>query len=144
VPALTVWAIRCALVYLGVGFTLGGLMLAARAGAISAALMSIRPLHIELLLIGWTVQLAFGVGYWILPRIKGGRESEPLAWLSLLLLNLGVLTTGIGGVLAAQRGVLIAGRAAELLAAFAFALHAWPRARLYSSLRHRENIGLGR
>jgi len=32
-------------------------------------------------------------------------------------------------------GVLVLGRIAELLAAFAFALHAWPRARLYSSLR---------
>lgn len=135
-PALSVWAIRCALLYLGLGFTLGGLMLGARAGAISAAAMQIRPLHIELLLIGWTVQLAFGVGYWILPRTRGGgRRSEPLAWASVLLLNLGVLTTGIGGFLAAPRGVLVGGRIAELLAAFAFALHAWPRARLYSSLR---------
>jgi heme/copper-type cytochrome/quinol oxidase subunit 1 len=134
-PALSVWAIRCALLYLGMGFTLGGLLLGARAGAISAALMRILPLHIELLLIGWMVQLAFGVGYWILPRSKGSRRSERLAWASLLLLNIGVLTTGIGGFLAAQRGVLVLGRVAELLAAFAFALHAWPRARLYSSLR---------
>jgi cbb3-type cytochrome oxidase subunit 1 len=134
-PTLSVWAIRCALLYLGVGFTLGGLMLGARSGVLSAGLMRIRPLHIELLLIGWTVQLAFGVSYWILPRTKGGRRTEPLAWGSLLLLNMGVLTTGIGGFLAAQRGVLVLGRVAELLAAFAFALHAWPRARLYSSLR---------
>lgn len=134
-PALSVWAIRCALLYLGIGFTLGGFMLGVRAGAISAALMRIRPLHVELVLIGWMVQLAFGVGYWILPRTKSGSRREPLAWASLLLLNLGVLTTGIGGILAAERGVLVVGRVAELLAALAFALHAWPRARLYSSLR---------
>ena len=70
------------------------------------------------------VQLAFGVAYWILPRQRGaGRGNERLAWAGLLLLNLGVLTAGVGGVLGAWGPVIAAGRAAEFLAAVAFAGH---------------------
>jgi cbb3-type cytochrome oxidase subunit 1 len=133
VPALTVYALRIALSYLGIGFTIGALMLGVRGVSASSEVLRLRPLHLELLLIGWTVQLAFGVAFWILPRRSGlGRGNERLAWGSLLLLNLGVLTVGVGSVLSASPGVLIAGRSAELLAGLAFAAHAWPRARGYS------------
>ena len=133
-PTLTVWALRIALSYLGIGFTLVALMLAARGGNGPSSLLSLRPLHAEILLIGWTVQLAFAVAYWILPRTPGGgRASPPLAWAALLLLNAGVLMVGIGAVLDLPRSILIAGRWAELLAALAFAVHAWPRARAYSA-----------
>jgi hypothetical protein len=87
----------------------------------------------ELLLVGWMVQLALAIGYWILPRRAGeGRGNERLAWGSLLLLNAGVLSVGLGSVLAAPAFVLIAGRTAELLAALGFAAHAWPRVRGYA------------
>jgi len=133
VPALTVYALRIALSYLGIGFTIGALMLGVRGVSASSEVLRLRPLHLELLLMGWTVQLAFGVAFWILPRRSGlGRGNERLAWGSLLLLNLGVLIVGLGGVLSASAGVLIAGRSAELLAGLAFAAHAWPRARRYS------------
>ena len=132
-PALTVYALRIALSYLGIGFTIGALMLGVRGVSASSEVLRLRPLHLELLLMGWTVQLAFGVAFWILPRRSGlGRGNERLAWGSLLLLNLGVLTVGVGGVLSTSPGVLIAGRFAELLAGVAFAAHAWPRARRYS------------
>src|SRR5215204_635354 len=108
-------------------------MLGVRGVSASSEVLRLRPLHLELLLVGWTVQLAFGVAFWILPRRSGlGRGNERLAWGSLLLLNLGVLTVGVGGVISASPGVLIAGRFAELLAGVAFAAHAWPRARRYS------------
>ena len=132
-PALTVYALRVALSYLGIGFTIGALMLGVRGVSASSEVLRLRPLHLELLLIGWTVQLAFGVAFWILPRLSDqGRGNEWLAWGSLLLLNLGVLIVGLGGVLSASAGVLIAGRSAELLAGLAFAAHAWPRGRRYS------------
>src|SRR5215204_2581221 len=103
-------------------------MLGVRGVSASSEVLRLRPLHLELLLVGWTVQLAFGVAFWILPRRSGlGRGNERLAWGSLLL-----LTVGVGGVISASPGVLIAGRFAELLAGVAFAAHAWPRARRYS------------
>jgi hypothetical protein len=136
VPTLTVYALRIALSYLGIGFTIGALMLGASGVSASSELLRLRPLHLELLLIGWTLQLAFGVAFWILPRRAGlGRGNERLAWGSLLLLNIGVLTVGVGSIISASPGVLIPGRLAELLAGLAFAAHAWPRLRRYS-VRH--------
>jgi hypothetical protein len=111
-------------------------MLAAPGLHLSPTTLILRPLHIELLLVGWMVQLAFGVGYWILPRRPGmGRGNEGLAWAALLLLNTGVLVVGVGSTAEAPAAFILAGRGAELLAALAFAGHAWPRARLYGPLR---------
>lgn len=133
-PALSVWSIRAALLYLGIGFTLGGLMLAAPGLQLPQSVMRLRPLHTELLLVGWMVQLAFGVAYWILPRTGRGRRTG-LALVALLLLNLGVLVVGLGTLLALSQRFIAAGRAAELVAAVAFGAHAWPRARSYTGLR---------
>jgi cbb3-type cytochrome oxidase subunit 1 len=130
---LTVCALRIALSYLGIGFTIGALMLGSLGMSTSSDILRLRPLHTEFLLTGWMVQLAFGVAFWILPRRSGsGRGNERLAWGSLLLLNLGVLSVGVGTVLHPSRGFLTAGRSAELLAGFAFVLHAWHRARRYT------------
>jgi len=132
-PTLTVWALRAALSYLGIGFTLGAVMLAARGLGSASAALRYRPLHAELLLVGWMLQLAFGVAYWILPRRPGSdRGGERLAWSALLLLNLGIWSVGVGALFDAPAGVLVAGRSAELLAAMVFATHAWPRVRAYS------------
>ncbi|HEU5041749.1 MAG TPA: hypothetical protein VFT84_13045 [Gemmatimonadales bacterium] len=121
-PRLSVWMIRTALLHLALGFLIGALLLARRSLPPSAFLPLLRPLHAELLLLGWTVQLAMGVAFWILPRFRTGPERgrEWPAWLAYVLLNLGVLATGTA--LAA-----FAGRALEATAAAAFAWHAWPR-----------------
>ena len=135
-PPLSIWCLRVALLYLGVGFSLGALMLAAPGLHLPAATLRLRPLHLELLLVGWMVQLAFGVAYWILPRRRGtGRGHEWLAGAAVLLLNVGVMTVGVGGTAGAPAWAIASGRAAELLAALAFAVHAWPRARLYTPLK---------
>jgi len=83
VPNLSAWCIRMALLYLGFGFTLGALMLSSPALGLTLAVLKLRPLHAEILLMGWMVQLAFGVAYWILPRLPGYRPRgrDQLAWL---------------------------------------------------------------
>ena len=132
-PLLSVVTLRLALSCLAVGFTLGALLLAAPELSLPPDIVRIRPLHVELLLIGWMVQLALGVAYWILPRRQGvGRGNENLAWIALVLLNLGVLSVGLGALVGAPRSVLLAGRSSELLAALLFAGHAWGRVRPYS------------
>lgn len=136
-PRLSVWCVRAAMLYLLVGVGMGALMLAAPALHLPGAVLQLRPFHAEMLLIGWMIQLAFGVAYWILPRDGStGRGNQRLAWLAAVLLNTGVLATGTGMALGASAPILVAGRAAELLAALAFAGHAWHRARLYSFLRN--------
>ena len=43
-----------------------------RFAAPQPALWRLLPAHIELLLLGWTLNLALGMAYWILPRYKTG------------------------------------------------------------------------
>lgn len=128
-PRLSIWAIRAALVYLAVGFTFGGLMLVNKGIPLSPALWSLLPAHIEFLLVGWTVQLVMGMAFWILPRFsrEPRRGNVPLAWFSVILLNLGVWLVGFGPLLVGIAWLQAAGRAAEIGAGLAFSAHAWPR-----------------
>lgn len=128
-PVLSIWTIRAALVYLLTGFTFGGLLLFHKGIPISSMLWSLLPAHIEFLLLGWTVQLAMGMAFWILPRFRRPprRGNTGLAWLAFGLLNLGVLTVGLGPLVIPSPLPTLVGRSAEFVAAVAFAAHAWPR-----------------
>lgn len=128
-PRLSVWMIRTALLHLGLGFTLGAVILYHKGLPFWPGAWRLLPLHVELVLFGWTLQLALGVAFWILPRYarEPVRGREGLPWLAYGLLNLGALTVGLAGWLAAPPALALVGRAAELLAAFAFAAHLWPR-----------------
>ncbi len=128
-PRLSQWVIRTALVYLGAGFTLGALILWQKGLPYAGGVWRLLPMHVEFLLAGWTMQLAMGVGFWILPRFLRGRPrgDERLVWAAYLLLNLGVLSVGVGSWLVAPPLLLLLGRGLELLAAALFALHTWPR-----------------
>lgn len=143
-PRLSCWFIRAALLYLAAGFTLGGALLWHKGLALHPVLWRLLPLHIEFVLLGWTVQLAFGVAFWILPRFGQGPErgNEWPAWAAFTLLNLGVWLTGFGGVLAMPGWVLLLGRLTEACAVVAFVVHAWPRVKPHalaaSSLRQND------
>lgn len=128
-PRFSCWAVRASLIYLALGFTLGGLMLVSKTVPLHPGLWRLLPAHIEFLLVGWMVQLAMGVGFWILPRFVGGasRGKESVAWLAWILLNVGVLLFGLGPVLGASAVVLLSGRITEAGGAAAFVVHAWLR-----------------
>ena len=131
-PALSVWMVRLSLLHLVAGSGLGALLLASREmprlAEIGGGLWGFRNVHLETLLVGFMVQLALGVAFWILPRVGGER---PRAWQAVagaLLLNAGVLAAAGGGAWEAEAWAL-AGRSAEATAALLFAVHAWPRVR---------------
>jgi hypothetical protein len=130
VPRLTVWVVRASLLHLAAGFTLGALLLAHKGIPIHPALWRLLPAHVELLLVGWTVQLAMGVAFWILPRFAGGtsRGNEALAWCAVGLVNLGVVAVVLSGAVGAA-ALALPGRVAEAGGTVAFALHAWGRVR---------------
>lgn len=135
-PRLSVWAVKAALSYLLLGFTLGALLLINKGEPFGAWVWSLLPLHIECLLVGWTGQLILGVTFWILPRFQGGsRGNVRLAWLAWGLLNAGVLLAGGAGMAEALArwpslpALVMLGRVLEALAAVALALHAWRRVR---------------
>jgi len=128
-PALSVFLVRAALAHLVAGSVLGALLLAAKSGtALPASISRTWPLHGELMLVGWAVQLALGVAYWILPKhphapVRG--RPWPVAG-SVLLINTGVLLAGLGPLVGASHWI-VAGRVAEATAVGLFAMTAWPR-----------------
>lgn len=131
-PRFSVWSIRIGLLYLVIGFTFGALMLANKGMPFSPSVWRLLPIHIEVLLVGWLVQLAMGVAFWILPRFSQAprRGNEKLAWSGLVILNLGILSVAFGDIatgLIAHQGFLVAGRAFEIAGAAVFALNFWPR-----------------
>lgn len=125
-PGLSVWYVRSALVYLALGLTFGLLMLWHKGVPIHPAMWALLPSHIEFLLLGWTLQLALGVAFWILPRFRTERGNVRLAWLAYGLLNAGIWLVTLDPWLG-DLSLALAGRSAEALAVVAFALHAWPR-----------------
>lgn len=129
-PALSALAIRIALLHLATGLTFGFLMLANKGVPFAPSLWRLLPAHAELLLVGWTVQLAFAVAHWIIPRFRGGDFGRLwLAKVALLLLNSGVLLVVVAAVPVVPAAVVTAGRLIEAAAVVAFALYIWPRVR---------------
>ena len=128
-PRLSCWFVRAALIHLALGFTLGSLLLFNKGVPLHPLVWRLLPAHIEFLLLGWTAQLALGVAFWILPRFRGSRGDDRPAWAAFVLLNAGVWLAGAGASLAAPAVIPFLGRAVEVGAAVAFAVHAWPRIR---------------
>lgn len=131
-PPLSAWMVRLSLLHLAAGSALGSLLLASRElprlAAVGGGLWGYRNVHLETLLVGWMVQLALGVAYWILPRVGGERPRPELAVAGAVLLNAGVGAAAAGGAAGAGAWA-VAGRGAEAAGALLFALHAWPRVR---------------
>ena len=96
-PRLTVWMVRAALLHMGIGFFIGALLLWNKGIPFAPVLWRLRDAHIELLIFGWTIQLAMGVGFWIIPRFSTGHRygKEVYGWISLVLLNTGVVIVAL-------------------------------------------------
>lgn len=128
-PFLSTLLVRSALLWLAAAGLMGALLLAGKGVPMPAWVFRLFPLHAEAMLVGWMVQFAMGVGYWILPKYPRLPERGPAApvWVAWLLLNGGVLLAGLGRAVGGSDSVVMAGRGAELLASLAFAAAAWPR-----------------
>lgn len=133
-PRVSAWLARAGLIHLCLGFTLGALLLVNKALDLSPALWRLRPAHIELLLVGWTLQLVMAVAVWILPRARLRSEPTgrtPFAWAAFALINVGVLLAATGPIFTGTPAdhLMLAGRLAEIAAAGAFLVNVWTRIR---------------
>lgn len=133
-PRFSRIAVGLSLFYLLVGFTIGALMLASKAYAFYPTIFVYLPLHVEYLMFGWFLNLIFGVAYWMFPRFTPSRSSmdKPrgfvrAAWVSLLLLNLGLAIYTIGQFVGPTNTVRLVGRLVELAAIASFMVNLWPR-----------------
>jgi heme/copper-type cytochrome/quinol oxidase subunit 1 len=127
-PKLSVWMVRASLVYMGIGFLFGALILANKGIPFSPWSWRLLNPHIELMIFGWTMQLVMGVAFWILPRFTGQQRygKTILGWWSFALLNAGVVLMALGGWFALI-APLLAGRLLTLAAVIVFAVLMWPR-----------------
>ncbi|NIR45320.1 MAG: hypothetical protein GWN99_12955 [Gemmatimonadetes bacterium] len=128
-PRLSRWFVRAALLHMTVGFIIGALLLVDKGLNLESGAWRTLPAHVEMLVLGWIVQLTMGVAFWILPRFPEGpkRGNVAAAWLAFVALNAGVLSVVAGTTLGPMPGYVLAGRSAEAIAAAAFVVHAWPR-----------------
>lgn len=91
---ITVWFIKCALVYLVLAALLGMHMASSSAG------YYLRPVHTHLNLLGWMSMIVYGVAYHILPRFSGNPLwSERMSLWHLWLANIGLIGMSLGWVL---------------------------------------------
>ena len=133
-PRLSRWFARTAFAYLVVGFTIGGLILSAKAGFVDARVWVWLLPHVDILVMGWLVQLAMSMSFWILPRIRdAGRGRVELAWVSYFLLNAGLIL-GAGVSLAVywypatlMQQAFTAGLLVQTVAVCLYAVYVWPR-----------------
>lgn len=127
-PGPSVAMIRAAMVWLAIGSTIGGLMLAHKGVPFAPELWALRDAHIHAMLVGWMLQLAIGVAYWILPRLdaRGDRGDARPVWLCWAALNIGAAIELLGSLTPSRWADALAG-GLYLVAATAFVLHAWPR-----------------
>jgi hypothetical protein len=127
-PALSRWFVRASLVYLGLGVTLGGLLLANKGLVFYPLIWRSLPAHIEFLFLGWMVQVVLGVAYWILPRLPGSAPhgKERLAILAFVLINVGIWLIVAQSIFLLP-GLSFVGRILESLGAALFLVAVWQR-----------------
>ena len=119
-PRVSAWFVRASLLHLVAGFCIGAVLLASKGITLGFDPWRLRPIHIEMLLVGWMIQLVMGVAIWIFPRFvlrRAPARSAITAWLAFALINSGVVLVGFGGML------LDAGRMMEIGPAAIFAIH---------------------
>lgn len=133
-PKKSVWLVRTGLVYFLGGTTIGGALQIHKAVPLFDGLWALRPLHVELLLIGFMLHLAFGVALWILPK-PGRPPSDRAVWIAAGLLNAGIWLIGLGGGVLQSGLMELLGRILEIAAVALFASQIVPRVRSIESFR---------
>lgn len=128
-PKLSVWMIRASLIYMGIGFFFGSLILHHKGIPIYPWTWKLLNPHIEIMIFGWTIQLVMGVAFAILPRFSDHENrygAEYLGWWSFYLINSGVGLTALAEWYVTNYLSLI-GRLLVLVAILTFTLMIFPR-----------------
>jgi cbb3-type cytochrome oxidase subunit 1 len=136
-PTPSRWLIRCSLLYLLIGFTMGAFMLIVKITPLHSWIGILLPIHIEILIFGWIIQLTMGTAYWIFPRFleTGSRGNRALAWGMIICLNAGIFSVIIGSLSYVQFPFRLLGRILETLSVILFIAFHWRRIVTY---RNRE------
>ena len=129
--------LRAALTWLLTGFVIGAAMLTDRALPGQWRLW-MAPSHAHMLFVGWFLQFAVGVAYWLLPRRRSADRplgyGERAATLAVAALNLGLVLRIVaepvertGGESGLSLALLVASALLQLAAVLVFVAQLWPR-----------------
>ena len=134
-PRLSVWMVRSALLNLGIGLTIGALMLWSKGAPvdIDPRIWLLRDVHVNLLLVGWTLQFALGMMLWTMPRFTRAPRygNLRLGWWGWALLNGGVLLVAAGVWLG--EGWTLVGYVAQIAAFVVFMSLLWRRVKPFAT-----------
>jgi cbb3-type cytochrome oxidase subunit 1 len=117
--------IKAALIWLGLGVTLGVAM------AVYPLWIIYRPAHVHMNLLGFVTMMIYGVGYHVVPRFFGHPlHSRKLGGIHWWLSNIGLALMVVGFAMAPRFGtrsipVLGTGGTLSALGAFAFIYNIW-------------------
>lgn len=134
---ISIVMVRAALAWLVLGFVIGGLMLVDRAiPGDWRAWMS--PSHGHMLFVGWFLQFALGIAYWLLPRKR--QADLPLGYREMPgLVGVGALNVGLicrvlaepfertGHASDLTLALLAASAILQVVAVVLFVMQLWPR-----------------
>jgi hypothetical protein len=129
--------LRAALTWLLAGFVIGAAMLTDRALPGQWRLW-MAPSHAHMLFVGWFLQFAVGVAYWLLPRRRSTERPlgywERAAYVAVIALNFGLVLRIIaepaertGNESDGTLVLLIASALLQVAAALIFVTQLWPR-----------------
>lgn len=129
--------LRASLTWLLAGFVIGAAMLTDRALPGQWRLW-MAPSHAHMLFVGWFLQFAVGVAYWLMPRRRSTERplgyGERAAYLAVAALNLGLVLRIIAEPVERTRlesnvtlALLSASALLQLAAALVFVAQLWPR-----------------
>lgn len=124
---ISIWFVRAALLHFALGATAGAWVLAAKGGLRPAPPLPMRPLHVDVVMIGWVCQLALGVALWILPFSRAVSKDWRF-WAAWALTNGGVVLVVVGHMSGAVPATSL-GRSAEIAAGLLLIWGLWPRLR---------------
>jgi len=132
-PRPSRWMIRCSFVYLFLGILMGAMMLIHKAYFIHSAIWMLLPIHIEVTIFGWIIQLTLGTAYYMLPRFLEGpsRGDSRLAYVMIASLNLGIIFVIADSLLSFALPFDWIGRIFELAAVGLFVKLHWNRITTY-------------
>lgn len=129
--------VRLALLWMLAGFLIGGAMLVDRELPGNWRLW-MQPTHGHMLFVGWFLQFALGIAYWLLPRKRSAERPVGydlrLAQVAVAALNIGLLCRVVGEPLerdghssGTTMVLLTLSALLQITAALIFVVQLWPR-----------------
>ena len=128
-PQLSVWMIRTSLLHLGAGMLIGALLLWNKGLPFDVTFWLALPVHIELVLVGWMVQLVLGMAFWIVPRFTRAPRygNETLGWISFVMLNTGLGVVVVSYWVDHAGSLALSGHILEVIGILIFVRQIWQR-----------------